>query len=87
MPKFWYRDNCPICGPEGELVIARNKDDHLVLVCAECGIGFYDPAKIDDPDLSVDMLGHDLRAATENEIDSAGWHDLRQRQIEAELPG
>jgi len=76
---YYYTYNCPICGPEGELIIAKQTTDgRLVMVCAECYIGFYRESDVDDANKSVDMLGVKLSIPTKGEIVRHGWGHLMQ---------
>jgi uncharacterized Zn finger protein len=86
MPEFYYSKYCPICGPEGELVIARTEGGQLAMVCAECGIGFFSERDVQDAERAVDMLSHQLTSPREDEIDTAGWRHLCRHRVTAELP-
>lgn len=86
MTTFYYSSYCPMCGPEGELVIAQTESSRLALVCAECGIGFFNERDVMHADKAVDMLSHRLSPPTEEEIDAAGWRHLCRNKVTAELP-
>jgi uncharacterized Zn finger protein len=86
MAEYWYGLNCPICGVEGELVIAQDEAGTILLACAECGIGYHDPGDIGSAGKQIDVVRQNLRPATDAQIDMAGWRDLCRFRVTATFP-
>jgi len=76
MQYVWYnRDNCPICGPEGELHIVKRATGQLCFRCAECLLTFDSPN-----DLCISAKGHrpadldePIEPPSKEEIVAYGW--------------
>lgn len=65
---LWFGD-CPICGPEGELVaVVVEPSARVFLKCLECATMFQDP---DNLSPFAPLAGGRLRPATRGDI--AGW--------------
>ena len=88
MCKWWYRDHCPGCKGEGELVVVRGEGGKLRLQCAECGV-LYDSrdwAEAPESAYLSEVDDHELPSAmncpTDEEIVANGWQDMMAFSIE-----
>jgi uncharacterized Zn finger protein len=63
---------CPACGDATLVIMALSAGDpRLLLVCRECGTGYWDPSLRER--VAVDRLGSVMVPATRDEARSAGW--------------
>jgi len=70
---WYYRENCPICGEDGEMVICKTPTGHWCFRCAECFLAFDDPNDMHLADRGYSAVDVPMTAPTREEIEQHGW--------------
>lgn len=70
---WYYREHCPICSHDGEMLISKTPSGKLCFRCAECYLAFDRPE-----DLRIAALGYGaeripMTPPSRDEIEAWGW--------------
>ena len=80
---WYYKYNCPGCGPEGEMLITKRAvDGSLCLRCAECGFAVDDPEElhVQPRDRFPFLHANEVVPPSDVEIAARGWDDMKVHQ-------
>jgi len=73
LKKWYYRDNCPCCGLEGEMAITKSPNGAFSFRCLECYMAFDRPEDVGFIERSYHGLNTPMLAPTLDEIIAHGW--------------
>jgi len=79
MKKNWY-SLCPVCS-QGRLMVMKRQDDcSLLLLCEECESAWKDPEDATDVEQNISIAGLDVVFATADDIAHGGWSQYSMKE-------